>query len=606
MKLSLWLAAVVPLIVTTTKPPVVFQKVGELSPDIADYIIAGKLDVTRMLQDLTHIQRMRQWVENALKALPESYKVEIRLLRKQVEMIEQEGQLLFNKAKQLRDLLLQSKSPVQEQEKGERSKRAIFAALGGLALIGASVGNLFYSGYLHSRISELEAEQGKMVHYVDMVSELASENNKRLEALNATLEELARHEYRFEKATRKEIKAARTSRRLMLLLGTCNSAMEHVSRSLGRTQEIWTLALQGHISIELISPEQAKKELERIKSTLKGHMELAVKPENVDEFYKLPCHLLKRKEGFVLAIPIPVYNIRQTYQLYRHIPAPIAVGSDVEMIVDKDEAFLAVNREQTLHLELTGADLQSCLQVKDLYLCPGQRVFRKAADPGCLFLLWKGETEKALENCEHLVRVVGEIDIVALSESEFLTVSNKGGHLARTCADSAGSKIESIQRGTTRVFLPEGCSLSTETQYVLPRHNHTIGEKTITLQTGWQVDLDLGKYLEENYPEWTVDPEEIKDITSRLASKGGRVRVSDVMAARALVHASRNKNIGWYLQTGLGIIGAIIILGALVWIAKRCRGKKGKKEGRVAWRRKDNRAPVEASDILVATKNNTE
>ena len=293
-----------------------------------------------------------------------------------------------------------------------------------MALIGASVGNMLYSGYLHSRIAELEENQGRMLHYIDMVGSLAADNAKRITALNATLTKLSLHEYRFERVILKEIRVITVAQRLTLILGTCGAVLEQVSRSLAKTQQVWTLALQGHISLNLISPEQARAELSRIKASVGTMMELAIDPDDLQSFYGLPCNLLRRPGGFVLVIAVPVYNARQTYDLYRHLPAPVAIDNNLEMFVDTDETFLVVNRERTVHSKMTPLELQACTHVKHLYLCPHQRIFRKTTDPSCLFHLWTGEITKVQRTCDHRVRAVGRTDLLQLAPDRFLVVAS--------------------------------------------------------------------------------------------------------------------------------------------------------------------------------------
>ena len=97
----------------------------------------------------------------------------------------------------------------------------------------------------------------------------------------------------------------------------------------------------------------------------------------------------------MVAIPIPVIGLSQEFSVFRHLRTPVAAGKGVEMILQTGKEFLVLNREGTLHAEISSDELEACAQVETLFLCPHVRVFSKPGKPTCLYLLYEGRVKEA-------------------------------------------------------------------------------------------------------------------------------------------------------------------------------------------------------------------
>ncbi len=295
---------------------------------------------------------------------------------------------------------------------------------------------------------------------------------------------------------------------------------------------------------------------------------MAVTPEDLLAFYKLPCHLLNRKGKYKLAVPVPVYSQREVYSIYRHLPAPIAAGEQLEMMVDTENKFLALNRGRTLHAEFDTAELQGCVNVHQLHLCPHLRAFRKESRPSCLYLLFQGEIERAQKACGHSFRLMGTSDVVQLTSSNFLVVASQASTVSQTCEDPTLTEEVQVSRGTAEIELPQGCSLATAGHYVSPAHNQTLGVDTRLVRPGNLLgDLDtLDGMMEIAYPELDLREDEIEQLTRELAPEGS-ITVTDVLAARHRAHAHYEHTS--YFAAVVALLSLAILASFFGWVIYR-------------------------------------
>ncbi len=84
------------------------------------------------------------------------------------------------------------------------------------------------------------------------------------------------------------------------------------------------MAIQGHVTPELMDPVMVAEKLLRIKSSLHNRQVLAVDHQDLTAFYRLPCHLAPLGDSFVTVMSIPVYDAEDMYQVIQHLRVLIA------------------------------------------------------------------------------------------------------------------------------------------------------------------------------------------------------------------------------------------------------------------------------------------
>ncbi len=574
--------------------PITFQRMGEMSPDVSEYILLGKVEVNALLKELRQLQEATKWMKDTVEKLPKSQ--EKRLINRQLKILYFEVKDLNKHARSLETLVEEGRVT-----QNPRAKRAIGLILGGAAVIGAAIGSIAYSGYLGARIDAMEEQQASMLKYVDMTAALAESNERRITALNATLQLIAKHELQFEAAVEKELQRVELSQRLTLTLGICEEILSHITAAVSRLTAVWTSALQGKISLDLISPEMVKKALKEIEAEMPAGMQLAIDTADLTSFYRLPCHLISKEDGYVVAVPIPVYKSKDLFQIFKHINAPVATGEGLEMILDTDGSYLAINRERTLHAELTVSELQACLNVNELYLCPQRRVFRKAGEPSCLYQLFQGKTQEAQRTCTHAFRYAGKVDIVQLSRTTYVVIASQESTITMSCEDGQPSTDVTVKAGTQKIELSPGCSISTDNIYVVPAGNQTELGDIMTVDTGQQLPLNMEDLMKDLYPHLDLKVQEIKNITKTLTQVGATVTLKDVIAARQrlLIHHASV----WHYGAMAGVI-AIMVIAIILYcvVKKKCvKDKKPKMRVKEAGRESEGvrLSTLDASQILV-------
>ncbi len=547
--------------------PVAFQLVGQMSPDVSEVLLIADVELQPLIQDIRRLRSVGAWLEEETDKIPSSHHREQALLSKQLDLFKGETRILLRRAQQLDQMMGRAAAPPPGKTH-ERTKRSAMLLLGGLALAGAAAGNFAYTAYLHRRLDELQHRQDDMVQYVDATAQMALENESRFEALNNTLGELIKRTISFDADVVERVEHLQGTQQLLLILTTCEATINYLARALDHITTTWTAAIHGEISFDLLNPDQARKELQKISEKLHPSLTMAVTPEDLLAFYKLPCHLLNRKGKYKLAVPVPVYSQREVYSIYRHLPAPIAAGEQLEMMVDTENKFLALNRGRTLHAEFDTAELQGCVNVHQLHLCPHLRAFRKESRPSCLYLLFQGEIERAQKACGHSFRLMGTSDVVQLTSSNFLVVASQASTVSQTCEDPTLTEEVQVSRGTAEIELPQGCSLATAGHYVSPAHNQTLGVDTRLVRPGNLLgDLDtLDGMMEIAYPELDLREDEIEQLTRELAPEGS-ITVTDVLAARHRAHAHYEHTS--YFAAVVALLSLAILASFFGWVIYR-------------------------------------
>ena len=151
----------------------------------------------------------------------------------------------------------------------------------------------------------------------------------------------------------------------------------------------------GRVSTTLIPPEQILKLVNQI---IAGGQE-ALFPAHekfVPIYYELiKVHRTKQTMKYFLSIPIGSLA-HHHFILYKVVAHPIFVRDNLILQTDKLPHYFAINKDQSLKIELTSLD--HCEQTGDLFLCPNQYPILKSTKGSCLAQLFLNT--HSLEACE--------------------------------------------------------------------------------------------------------------------------------------------------------------------------------------------------------------
>jgi hypothetical protein len=92
-------------------------------------------------------------------------------------------------------------------------------------------------------------------------------------------------------------------------------------------------ALQGKVDTYLISPAQVRQELQQIKQRIPDDMKIAIEANHITDFYALPCHAKITNTTFQVAVPIPIFNVKETLTYTNISLHPLVVDQGLEIFL---------------------------------------------------------------------------------------------------------------------------------------------------------------------------------------------------------------------------------------------------------------------------------
>ena len=450
---------------------VVFINQGKLATDTTSYLLVGKIEIDSVLEDLRWVYDIKELIQEVYDKIPKTHKEERKLIKSQLYLLSGELNGLLKKVHDFKHL----STPVQDEETPQ--KRSILAIAG---LAGLSLGNLAYSAHLHHQISNWEERQSKLHHYVDVTAALAKENDIKIGILNNTVRQLMEHEFRFQEAVINDVEALQMTQRTILLLSVCSEAISQVTATLQHLTNAWNSLLEGHVTTEVMSPRVVKNELKKIKNRIPSPLDLAIAINEPLNFYKLPGYMVSKDGKMLLVIPVPIYNVNELYSIYKHVPTPVLLDDELEVIVEVRNTLLVTNDNYTRHQEISREDLDECLVVGKIFICPNRKIFENEEKKSCLILLKKGLYEMAHKYCHRMFRLYQNLDIVTKGPNEYIIISTKENLIKQHCRNE--TRMFMVTPGRTLIKVPEGCSFETNYHYVSPTRNHSLSEKSFEFQ----------------------------------------------------------------------------------------------------------------------------
>ena len=150
-----------------------------------------------------------------------------------------------------------------------------------------------------------------------------------------------------------------------------------------------TSAFQGVIDPVLFTPSEVRTALEKLHNHKPRNLVMMSESteDDLNYFYRMQSTLVRgtQKDQYRIGVLLPLLNRDETFEFYQFRAGPIPVPDrELEILIDHHPEFLLVDRSRSYHLELTPADLLSCQQVHNRYLCPQLRVLEKQDVSKCL------------------------------------------------------------------------------------------------------------------------------------------------------------------------------------------------------------------------------
>jgi len=506
------------LSLTSGQHNIVFNQIGHLATDTTSYLLVGHLDLSDTINQAPLLTSVSKHVLEAFHQLPADRVTERALIQGQGRLLHNHLQEVATQLKDLKSLTHTSLS---------RETRSIML-VAGLAAVGTSLSSLWFNHHLAQRLDKLQDQQSDLLHFIDVATKQIHDNRNRIDTLNSTVYQLVEHQILFEASVTQSLHETIQIQRIIMTLDSCYRALRDYEDAVRNTIAIVSDSLQGKISLHLMHPSAVEAELHKIEKLLPGDLKLTFRPNDFGAFFSLPCLTSIRGNTLRIAIAIPVYNAKTTLRLYRHVQTPVLSENGLDILLEAEHNILAINEEQTLHSQFHDSELATCTQVHDIFLCPAHRVLKKANQLACLSLLFQGQTEKAINHCEHRLRASLQMEIIQVTTNAFLITATNNSSLQQSCEEPSRSKVISIQSGFSKIEIPAGCSLSSESHFVTPARNSTIGMDSWTIRVPILNTDSAIEALGQKYPDLDFKSNDLKEIVSTLTKFSSSTTPSEV------------------------------------------------------------------------------
>ena len=538
---------VIMVTISTIRSEALFRQMGEIAHNIQLFEIRADIDTTEiqlqiqyMHQVLPSLREFVQYVENTdiIKTVNTNY----RQLNTSIRAIE-------TKFHNLRSLL--------NEVAPTRHQRSILATLG-LVSIGS---------FLITSLFTYHQTNPALNRYIDITKIKIVENTRRIEYLNATLEEWWKHFHILDQ----EINDIEAMQKVLTLCTEMNTILDLLLNEVSDLEDGIISALHHEISPKLIAPTLALKILNEMKEALPRHMIPAVTNTHLAEFYSLPIRLFVSKNRIIFLTNIPAYNPNSILYLYHHVNIPLwSTKHNVTLIITSQKSFLAINADRTLHRELSTDEVDECHRIGQLYLCPQLRVLYKD-DRSCLKALFLNNIETSQKICSVELSAKRISLATELTNNHFMIIEPEEERANLVCPD--GKRDFPLRQGTNKLNLTTNCILSTPTLLIntLPEPINFLCTHLHPIPT---LHLDnLDSLLQQRHKATTVDlsTEKILRILRRRIDSSEKVSIDELINSAA--NAEQYLTTESYLQLWIPITLSIISLGSvsalIFWLSYR-------------------------------------
>ena len=217
-------------------------------------------------------------------------------------------------------------------------------------------------------------------------------------------------------------------------------------------------ALHQHQLSPLLIPSQtlaASLTALKAKAAKEG---LAVPDDSTTFGYQLPVQFTKEDDlTLIIYLHVPLINPSNQFDLYRHIPAPIAIPGSIHNVEIQAEAdYIAINRDRTGFVFLDHQDLTSCFQLGAVRVCGLLSYTLREAEKHCLSALFLKRQAAATSVCPIAV-IPSSFKVVQISPTEFYVFHPREETVTIECLNKSLNR-DVVFRGARLVDLKAGCS----------------------------------------------------------------------------------------------------------------------------------------------------
>jgi len=228
-------------------------------------------------------------------------------------------------------------------------------------------------------------------------------------------------------------------------LGRLEAAMIEMEADTNRFFAGLDRLMDNKLSLELVDDMDMRNEFHELMSAASEEGYGTVFRSHT-QVYQLPATFCVLNGSVFAIVPIPIVprNEQVALDIFVHQRLPVLSGDQVVRVFS-DQSFLAMNKEKTQFVPMSGGVLHSCKKIGDTYLCPFSAVTVLPSRDNCLLAIFLQDAQKIASTCS--VELVQETFLLdRLNDTAFVSYAANRELCRVTCGhDSSELRLSGLQ-----------------------------------------------------------------------------------------------------------------------------------------------------------------
>lgn len=492
---------------------------GWIANEVTTFNIIGRMNITQFEKDIDQLQSI---LKNWSKVIIDDQHMEKnqkKVMKGQVAILTMEVQ---NAKKQMRIFSYGQKRSLVPT----RSKRS-FDLLPGIGVIGA-IGNLIFNVHLNNKINDIIENQAIYNKITDVAVEEIQKNSEHIEKLKNKVYELIDRQNHFTERLNATRWNTRRTQYVMSWIQTADILTASIASRTKKLINIWEDALHGRSTTDMFDPTQVRNMLKKAKDNIGNGLVLAT-DNNPADFYRMQSNAVMSDKEMRIIVPIPLYNIRTMLELLQWIDTDQITKEGYLFRIKPESKYVATNPEKTLYRKINDEELQRCLRVNRLFLCPNMRVLHKMTKESCLSAILSRKPTMIWENCDHQLIRDNDTRINQIGDHQFISTGIQNTEFLVKCENKTTTTKKLVSKGIQTFELAEGCTATSSKIHITATRNNTLHENQVLLPLNLGPRLSLRDIIATKFDDTTMDDDTIKSITKDLWNEDKSVSLSQVV-----------------------------------------------------------------------------
>lgn len=244
----------------------------------------------------------------------------------------------------------------------------------------------------------------------------------------------------------------------MHLVHRIDTALKIIEDSMTKILDGMHSLHQHRLSPKLVDSEQLLPMMSNMKTRLSTIGRKMISSNVEDLFRYETSHVIFNNGTIRIFVHIPMYKPDSLLDLFEYVPSPISIGDQHFMFPEPEDAYLAVNKENTLFRPFPTSDLTLCSSIGEIYYCKNSNWYLRRFQSSCLPNLYLFDTDRIVANCEFSFQEKEDY-LVQLDHESFVLFQGQEGLVQLDCPESVPHTMEMSFKGAYRFHIQSGCRI---------------------------------------------------------------------------------------------------------------------------------------------------